>query len=116
MLSGPAAGSTYGFSIATITSGLPMCHLSMSVNCRGGGMSAELPIIAPVSTHFTIVAISSSLNDGSFLNLVMPMVRSMCQGGISRAATLAWIDRAHGRVSSYVSSDIGATEPGRWQF
>ena len=38
------------------------------------------------------------------------------QGGISRAITLALIAFAHGRASSYDSSDIGATSPGRWQF
>jgi hypothetical protein len=32
----------------------------------------------------------------------------MCHGGIWRAATRALIDRAHGRVSSKVTSDIGA--------
>jgi hypothetical protein len=37
----------------------------------------------------------------------------MNQGGISRALTRAWIDRAHGRTSSYVNNDIGAIEPGR---
>ena len=38
------------------------------------------------------------------------------QGGISRAITLVLIAFAHGRASSYDSSDIGATSPGRWQF
>ena len=36
-------------------------------------------------------------------------------GGISRLVTLARIDFAHGRTSSYERSDIGATSPGRWQ-
>jgi hypothetical protein len=27
-----------------------------------------------------------------------------------------FIARAHGRASSYVDSDIGATPPDRWQF
>jgi hypothetical protein len=40
----------------------------------------------------------------------------MCHGGISRAVTFVLIERAQGRASSYVSSDIGATDPGRWQF
>src|SRR5688572_8390514 len=30
------------------------------------------------------------------------------------SATLAAIDRAQGRASLYVNSDIGATSPGRW--
>src|SRR5216683_271439 len=63
-----------------------------------------------------MVAISASVKDGSSLNLVMPMVRSMCQGGIWRRATFSLIERAHGRASLYVSSDMGAIEPGRWQF
>ena len=63
-------------------------------------MSAGSPIGAPLSTHFAMVAISASVSDGSFLNLVMPMFRSTCQGGISRATTFALIDRAHGRAAS----------------
>ena len=62
-------------------------------------MSAGLPIGAPASTHAAMVAISASLSDGSSLNFVMPIVRSMCQGGISRATTFCLIDRAHGRAS-----------------
>jgi hypothetical protein len=37
----------------------------------------------------------------------------MCHGGISRAATRDLIDRAQGRASWYVISDIGAISPGR---
>src|SRR5215813_8468617 len=44
----------------------------------------------------------------------MPTVLSMCHGGICRDATRARIDRAHGRTSSKVRSDIGAIESGRW--
>src|SRR6266516_3667497 len=44
----------------------------------------------------------------------MPMVRSMCHGGICRDPTRAAIDFAHGRTSSYVASDIGAMLSGRW--
>src|SRR5438874_290946 len=97
-------------------SGFPMCHLSTSVNWRGGGISAELPCGAPASAHFAIVAISASVNDGSSLNFVMPTWRSMYHGGISRAATFALIDFAHGRASWYVNSGIGAMAPWRWQF
>src|SRR5579872_5557408 len=46
----------------------------------------------------------------------MPTLRSMCQGGICRRTTFSLIERAHGRASLYVISDIGAIEPGRWQF
>jgi hypothetical protein len=38
----------------------------------------------------------------------------MCHGGIWREVTRVRIERAHGRVSSYVTSDIGAIEFGRW--
>jgi hypothetical protein len=39
----------------------------------------------------------------------------MNHGGISRLATFCLIDRAHGRLSWNVSSDIGAIDPGLWQ-
>src|SRR3974377_1399512 len=63
-----------------------------------------------------MVAISASVKEGSSLNLVTPTLRSMCQGGITRAATLALMARAQGLASRYVRSDMGAMEPGRWQF
>src|SRR5579872_5189552 len=62
------------------------------------------------------MAISSALSEGSSLNLVMPMLRSMCHGGIWRKTTFSLIERAQGRASLYVSKDIGAIDPGRWQF
>jgi hypothetical protein len=43
------------------------------------------------------------------------MLRSMCQGGISRLVTLVLIARAHGLTSANVIIDIGAGVPGRWQ-
>ena len=61
-----------------------------------------------------MVAICSSVSDMSFLNFCTPTLRSMCQGGIWRDATRALIDRAHGRESLKVTSDIGAIEPGSW--
>src|SRR5579872_3527165 len=79
-------------------------------------MSAGLPSGAPCSTQAAMVAISASLSDGSSLNLVMPTLRSMCQGGICRRATFSLMDRAQGRASLYVKSDIGAMEPSRWQL
>src|SRR5262245_50631319 len=49
----------------------------------------------------------------------MPRSFSIPQGGIAprwlRSAVLAFIALAQGRASSYVSSDMGATESGRWQ-
>jgi hypothetical protein len=80
-----------------------------------GGISFGSPFGAPASTHFTIVSISLSLSERSFSNSWMPIVLSMCQGGICRAATRFLIERAHGRDSSNVTSDIGAIESGRWQ-
>ena len=44
------------------------------------------------------------------------MLRSMCQGGINRDAVFALIDLAYGRASSKVINDIGAFDPGLWQF
>ena len=78
-------------------------------------MSAALPRAAPLSTHAAIVSISfcdrlMSLRIGNVWLMSAP------QGGISRATTLDLIALAHGRASSYESSDIGATSPGRWQF
>ncbi len=104
------------FGIGTIRSGLPMCQRSASSNWRGGGMSAGFPRGAPAAAHADNVSISRSVSDGSSLNCRMPTVRSTCQGGICRASTRCLIERAQGRASSYVSSDIGAIEPGRWQF
>ena len=84
-------------------------------NFGDGGMSAALPLAAPPSTHAAIVSISfcdrlMSLRIGNVCDMSAP------QGGISRAITLVLIALAHGRASSYDSSDIGATSPGRWQF
>ena len=78
-------------------------------------MSAATPMGAPLSTHAATIAISSSLSDGSSLNCWMPMFLSICQGGISRFTTRFLIDRAHGRTSWYVTRDIGAISPWRWQ-
>ena len=77
-------------------------------------MSLMSPFGMPPSTQRTRVAISSSESDRSFLKCWMPTVLSMCHGGIWRETTRALIDCAHGRVSSKVTSDIGAMYPGRW--
>src|SRR5438270_12237947 len=65
--SGPDAGTVISLDVRT-RSGSPMVHLSESSKLRGGGMSAGLPRGAPLLVHFTILAISSSVSDGSFLN------------------------------------------------
>ena len=44
------------------------------------------------------------------------MFLSMNHGGISRAAVRALRARAQGRTSEYVTRDIGAPPPARWQF
>ena len=77
-----------------------MLHAAASGNWRAGGMSSGLPRGAPLSAHLAIFAISSSLNDGSFLNFWMPIVFSMNQGGISRREVLSLMLFAHGRASS----------------
>ena len=79
-------------------------------------MSAGFPRGAPLSTHVATVSISSSLSDGSSLNLWIPTFFSMNQGGISRAAVFRLMAAAQGRTSSYVVSGIGATPFVRWQF
>src|SRR3954464_2587141 len=78
-------------------------------------MSFGSPCGAPASTHLTMVSSCSSLSERSFLNFWMPTVRSICHGGIWPSATRALIERAHGRASAKVISDIGAIESGRWQ-
>src|SRR6266446_5665416 len=65
--SGPRAGTATSLDFRT-RSGSPMVHLSESSKLRGGGMSDGLPRGAPASTHFTILEISWSDNEGSFLN------------------------------------------------
>src|SRR6478672_4762419 len=104
----------------TIRSGAPIVHVFASAHFRGGGMSAGLPLGAPLSAHLAILAISSSLSDGSFLKPWMPMFFSMYQGGITPACgpipVRCLMALAHGRTSSYVERDIGATPSARWQF
>src|SRR5438876_6623695 len=50
----------------------------------------------------------------------MPTFFSMNHGGMTfglfRSAVRTFIDLAQGRTSSYVSKDIGATDPGRWHI
>jgi hypothetical protein len=58
------------------------------------------------------VSISFADRRGSFLN--MPCGVSAPHGGIAPETTRCLIDRAHGRASSNVVSDIGANIVGRW--
>src|SRR5436309_2101215 len=53
-------------------SGCPICHVSLSSNLRGGCMSAGFPCGAPLSTHLTMTAISSSDKEMSLLNRWTP--------------------------------------------
>ena len=105
----------YGSGIDTIRSGSPMRHSCGLGNSTGGGASAGLPRGDPLSTQAAMAAISASVRDGSSLKSWIPMRRSTYHGGISRVSTLRLMERAHGRTSSYVTSDIGAIAPGRWQ-
>ena len=74
------------------------------MKASGGGRSFGSPSGAPLSAQAAIFAISSSLNDGSFLNRWMPMSFSMNHGGItpivSRRPVRYFIARAQGRTSS----------------
>src|SRR5436309_7256530 len=88
-------------------------HSLAAGHSLGGGMSFGSPGAAPESTQRTIVRICSSVSDMSFLNFWTPTVRSMCQGGICLVRTRSRMDLAHGRVSSYVTSAIGAIDPFR---
>src|SRR6516162_129809 len=85
-----------------------------SFQTLGFGISFGSPFGAPAATHAMMVSICSSLKDRSFLNCWMPMVLSMCHGGICRELTRCAIERTHGRASPYVRSDIGAMLSGRW--
>jgi hypothetical protein len=55
------------FGVVTLRSGSPMNHSPSGLNVSGFGMSAGLPIGAPLSAQRTTVAISSSLRERSFL-------------------------------------------------
>src|SRR5665213_1403144 len=59
-----------------------------------------------------MTAISSGLNRRSLAKC--PYLGSANHGGIFCAITAALSALAQGRASEYVSSDMGATSPGRW--
>src|SRR3954470_16520304 len=65
----------------------------------GGGASFGSPSTAPPSAHFTIVSISAVFSERS-VAYATPYCGSACHGGISLVATLALIERAHGRASA----------------
>src|SRR5262245_10803694 len=97
--SGPAAG-ILNVGYCTMRSGLPIVQVLADCCVGMGGMSAGFPCGAPESTHFTMVAISASLSEGSFLYFWMPIVLSRNHGGISRLLTRVLIAWAHGRASA----------------
>ena len=102
-LSGPCAGTSTSGDF-TMRSGSPINHLSVVSKLSGFGRSAGLPRGAPLSAHFAIFAISSSLRDGSSLKCWMPMFFSTYHGGMTPARgpmpVRCFIARAHGRTSS----------------
>src|SRR5580704_12246560 len=105
----PVAGTSKGFGISTMMSGLMFQPLS---NVFAGGASLGLPAGAPASAHAASVWIWRDVSFRSFENT--PTSGSANHGGICFAVVLVFIARAQGRASSYEMSDIGATSPGRW--
>src|SRR5258708_3573307 len=77
-----------------------------------GGLSFASPSGAPLSAQVEMMAISSGLKRRSLAKC--PYFGSANHGGIICVTTAALSALAHGRVSAKVSSDIGATSPGRW--
>src|SRR5579883_1013055 len=104
----------YGSDLITRSGGpssLAAFHSSASGHFLGAGMSFGSPMGAPVSTQRAMTSICSCESDMSFLNFLTPTVGSICQGGIWRVTTRSRMALAQGRVSSYVTSDIGAIDP-----
>src|ERR1700683_2911755 len=95
---------------------LASCQASVFGHSLGAGMSLGSPWGAPASTQWAMAEIWLSLREISFWKSWIPTVLSKCHGGIWRVSTLSLMALAHGRVSSYVTSDIGAISPLRWQF
>src|SRR5438093_933409 len=98
-----SAGIVYSDDLMTMSGGpkpsRTPCHWLSVTSFLGGGRSFGSPCSAPPSTQRTIVSTCSSLSDMSFLNFCTPTLRSMCHGGICRAATRSRMERAHGRTS-----------------
>src|SRR5439155_26826113 len=106
----PSAGIAKSTGISITIAGSPCDQPAATTGA--GGRSEALPRGAPDSTHLAIVSICAA--DRLRSSLKRPYLGSAPQGGISRLATLARIDFAQGRTSSYEMSDIGATSPGAW--
>src|SRR5262245_39939687 len=103
---------SYSTGISSTTSG-SRPSVQPLAKVGAGGISASLPFGAPPSTHAAIVSICACVRLLS-LRILRLWAGSAPQGGISRATTLVLIALAQGRTSSYDSSDMGATSPGRW--
>src|SRR5215831_8588620 len=108
----PVAGTCDSIGKSITASGVPNAH-PPSGNVGAGGRSLSSPFGAPASDHFTIV--STSFGDRLRSLAIFTLSALAPHGGISRATTLFFIARAHGRAFWYVMSGIGATSPGRWQ-
>jgi hypothetical protein len=91
----PRAGSSNGFGISTMMSGLMFQPL---LNVSGAGASASFPAGAPASAHALSVAISRSTRRRSLAK--WPMLGSANHGGICLLVTAALMARAHGRACS----------------
>src|SRR6478609_10738950 len=100
----PVAGIWNALGISTMMSGL---IFQPSWNVSAAGLSLASPSSAPLSAHAVRVEISPALSVRSFLKCPTPC--SAIHGGIFRETTAALIALAHGRLSLYVNSDIGAT-------
>src|SRR5688572_18801502 len=105
----PDAGIGKAFGISTTMSGLRFQPFS---NVSGAGASLGFPAGAPASAHLPSMSISRALSRRSLEKC--PYAGSANHGGIFLEVTAVLIARAQGRACSYVSSDIGATSPGRW--
>src|SRR5947207_12086248 len=84
-----------------------------STNRAGFGARFGSPSGAPLLAQETSVSMSDAESERSLENL--PKCGSAYHGGIRLRITASRIAFAHGRASRYVSRDIGAASPGRWQ-
>src|ERR1700736_4611814 len=84
-----------------------------STNCTGFGACPPSPSGAPLLAQAVRVSMSARDSDRSLENL--PKCGSAYHGGMRLRITASRIAAAQGRASLYVSSDIGAASPGRWQ-
>src|SRR6185369_9074802 len=105
----PLAGIGNASGISITMSGL---IFQPAAKVSGAGLSLASPSGAPLSAHAEITSISSGLKRRSLAKC--PYFGSANQGGIFCVTTAALSALAQGRASEYVSSDMGATSPGRW--